>query len=156
MRSNLVSEIWNHVFFCCCWTTQLRNLGPSTVNARVQVEFPTHHHGDVLLYVFANASEDFLTCHTDSPDIDPYQVREVAWCGPAVCQTANLSIAGKLCCFSMNYVSFKRKSLFYFIFALNRSKTRFSIVLLMMFWSYEIGVHSFVLAVGEDRECYCW
>uniref|UniRef100_A0A8C8C1Y6 Integrin alpha-2 domain-containing protein n=1 Tax=Oncorhynchus tshawytscha TaxID=74940 RepID=A0A8C8C1Y6_ONCTS len=55
---------------------ELRNLGPSTVNARVQVEFPTHHHGDVLLYVFANASEDFLTCHTDSPDIDPYQVRE--------------------------------------------------------------------------------
>uniref|UniRef100_A0A8C7U1N2 Integrin, alpha 2b n=1 Tax=Oncorhynchus mykiss TaxID=8022 RepID=A0A8C7U1N2_ONCMY len=55
---------------------ELRNLGPSTVNARVQVEFPTHHHGEVLLYVFANASEDFLTCHTDSPDIDPYQVRE--------------------------------------------------------------------------------
>uniref|UniRef100_A0A8C7LZD6 Integrin, alpha 2b n=1 Tax=Oncorhynchus kisutch TaxID=8019 RepID=A0A8C7LZD6_ONCKI len=53
---------------------ELRNLGPSTVNARVQVEFPTHHHGDVLLYVFANASEDFLTCHTDSPDIDPYQL----------------------------------------------------------------------------------
>uniref|UniRef100_A0A674CKN4 Integrin, alpha 2b n=1 Tax=Salmo trutta TaxID=8032 RepID=A0A674CKN4_SALTR len=53
---------------------ELRNLGPSTVNARVQVEFPTHHHGDFLLYVFANASEDFLTCHTDSPDIDPYQL----------------------------------------------------------------------------------
>uniref|UniRef100_A0A673X8H4 Integrin, alpha 2b n=1 Tax=Salmo trutta TaxID=8032 RepID=A0A673X8H4_SALTR len=55
---------------------ELRNLGPSTVNARVVVEFPTHHHGDLLLYVFANASEDFLTCHSDSPDIDPYQVRE--------------------------------------------------------------------------------
>ncbi|CAB1341530.1 unnamed protein product [Coregonus sp. 'balchen'] len=54
--------------------SQLRNLGPSTVNARVEVEFPTRHHGDFLLYVFANASEDFLTCHTDSPDIDPYQL----------------------------------------------------------------------------------
>ncbi|CAB1341528.1 unnamed protein product [Coregonus sp. 'balchen'] len=53
---------------------ELRNLGPSTVNARVEVEFPTRHHGDFLLYVFANASEDFLTCHTDSPDIDPYQL----------------------------------------------------------------------------------
>ncbi|XP_038836274.1 integrin alpha-IIb-like [Salvelinus namaycush] len=53
---------------------ELRNLGPSTVNARVVVEFPTHHHGDLLLYAFANASEDFLICHTDSPDIDPYQL----------------------------------------------------------------------------------
>ncbi|CDQ98530.1 unnamed protein product [Oncorhynchus mykiss] len=44
------------------------------VNARVVVEIPTHHHGDLLLDVFANASEDFLICHTDSPDIDPYQL----------------------------------------------------------------------------------
>uniref|UniRef100_A0A6Q2WP38 Uncharacterized protein n=1 Tax=Esox lucius TaxID=8010 RepID=A0A6Q2WP38_ESOLU len=53
---------------------ELRNLGPSPVNARVEVDFPTRNHGDFMLYVFANASEDFLTCYTDSPDIDPYQL----------------------------------------------------------------------------------
>ncbi|KAL0992722.1 hypothetical protein UPYG_G00097450 [Umbra pygmaea] len=53
---------------------ELRNLGPSTVNARLEVEFPTHHHGDFMLYVFANASEDFLSCYTDYTHIDPYQL----------------------------------------------------------------------------------
>lgn len=54
---------------------QLRNLGPATVNARVRVEFPTHLQGKFLLYVFANASEESLTCHTNSADIDSYNVR---------------------------------------------------------------------------------
>uniref|UniRef100_A0A8C8GBV9 Integrin alpha-2 domain-containing protein n=1 Tax=Oncorhynchus tshawytscha TaxID=74940 RepID=A0A8C8GBV9_ONCTS len=49
-----------------------------TLYGSLSVEIPTHHHGDLLLDVFANTSEDFLICLTDSPDIDPYQVREVA------------------------------------------------------------------------------
>uniref|UniRef100_W5N6U3 Integrin, alpha 2b n=1 Tax=Lepisosteus oculatus TaxID=7918 RepID=W5N6U3_LEPOC len=49
---------------------ELQNLGPSTVNARVEVEFPTHYQGELLLYVFANASEEHLTCFSASPEID--------------------------------------------------------------------------------------
>ena len=107
------------------------------VNARVVVEIPTHHHGDLLLDVFANASEDFLICHTDSPDIDPYQVREVAMLWP--CSVPD----------SKYFCNGKTKLFFPFImFYLKGKQTIFSIVLLMMFWLYEIGEHSFVLAVG--------
>uniref|UniRef100_A0A8C8GAN3 Integrin alpha-2 domain-containing protein n=1 Tax=Oncorhynchus tshawytscha TaxID=74940 RepID=A0A8C8GAN3_ONCTS len=48
-----------------------------SLRKETKLEIPTHHHGDLLLDVFANTSEDFLICLTDSPDIDPYQVREV-------------------------------------------------------------------------------
>ncbi|XP_030649835.1 integrin alpha-IIb [Chanos chanos] len=51
---------------------ELRNLGPSTVDVRVEVELPTQHNGSNLLYVFANASEEFLTCETTASDIDKY------------------------------------------------------------------------------------
>ncbi|XP_048848068.1 integrin alpha-IIb isoform X2 [Brienomyrus brachyistius] len=53
---------------------ELRNLGPATVNARVRVDFPTRLQGKFLLYVFANASEESLTCHTNSTDIDRYNL----------------------------------------------------------------------------------
>ncbi|KAL4657818.1 integrin alpha-IIb-like [Arapaima gigas] len=53
---------------------ELRNLGPAPVNARVEVEFPTRRQGDFLLYVFTNASEESLTCHSNPPDIDPYKL----------------------------------------------------------------------------------
>ncbi|KAJ7992182.1 hypothetical protein DPEC_G00275870 [Dallia pectoralis] len=53
---------------------ELKNLGPSPVNARVEVEFPTRSHGDFMLYVFANVTEDFLTCYSNSSDIDPYKL----------------------------------------------------------------------------------
>ncbi|KAJ8404297.1 hypothetical protein AAFF_G00340700 [Aldrovandia affinis] len=53
---------------------ELRNLGPGTVNARVVVDFPSHQQGELLLYVFANASEEHLTCHTNFPDIDLYKL----------------------------------------------------------------------------------
>ncbi|XP_023691240.1 integrin alpha-IIb isoform X2 [Paramormyrops kingsleyae] len=53
---------------------ELRNLGPATVNARVRVDFPTRLQGKFLLYVFANASEESLTCHTNAADIDPYNL----------------------------------------------------------------------------------
>ncbi|XP_018619819.2 integrin alpha-IIb [Scleropages formosus] len=55
---------------------ELRNLGPARVNARVEVEFPTSRQGDLLLYVFANASEESLTCRSDSADIDPLRLFE--------------------------------------------------------------------------------
>uniref|UniRef100_A0A8C9S5I8 Integrin, alpha 2b n=1 Tax=Scleropages formosus TaxID=113540 RepID=A0A8C9S5I8_SCLFO len=57
---------------------ELRNLGPARVNARVEVEFPTSRQGDLLLYVFANASEESLTCRSDSADIDPLRVEDAS------------------------------------------------------------------------------
>ncbi|XP_062342010.1 integrin alpha-IIb [Osmerus eperlanus] len=53
---------------------ELRNLGPSTVNARLEVNFPTRQDDKYLLYVFANASEELLSCHSNSSDIDPYRL----------------------------------------------------------------------------------
>ncbi|KAM6957804.1 integrin alpha-IIb [Aplochiton taeniatus] len=51
---------------------ELRNLGPSMVSARLQVDFPSRQRGHFLFYVFANATEDFLSCSAHGPDIDPY------------------------------------------------------------------------------------
>ncbi|XP_066554817.1 integrin alpha-IIb [Amia ocellicauda] len=52
----------------------LRNLGPGTVNAWVELDFPSRYQGEFLLYIFANASEEAMTCSTDSPDIDLFKL----------------------------------------------------------------------------------
>ncbi|KAJ8254559.1 hypothetical protein COCON_G00211710 [Conger conger] len=53
---------------------ELRNLGPGTINARVEVDFPFRQQGAQLLYIFANASEEQVTCRTHFPDIDLYKL----------------------------------------------------------------------------------
>ncbi|KAG2460678.1 ITA2B protein, partial [Polypterus senegalus] len=53
---------------------ELHNLGPGTVNGKLSLEFPSRSHGNFLLYVFANASEENFRCLTDSPDVDVYKV----------------------------------------------------------------------------------
>ncbi|XP_036446093.1 integrin alpha-IIb [Colossoma macropomum] len=50
---------------------ELRNKGPSPVNARLQLHFPVQQNGSYLLYVFANASEELLSCSTNY-NIDPH------------------------------------------------------------------------------------
>ncbi|KAJ8251806.1 hypothetical protein GJAV_G00225630 [Gymnothorax javanicus] len=55
---------------------ELRNLGPGTINAQLEVEFPSRQQGENLLYVFAIASEEYITCHTNLSDIDHYKLVE--------------------------------------------------------------------------------
>ncbi|KAM7387667.1 hypothetical protein PAMA_010011 [Pampus argenteus] len=43
---------------------ELRNQGPSTVNARLMVNFPSTWKHNYLLYIFSNASEESLKCRT--------------------------------------------------------------------------------------------
>nr|XP_055050439.1 integrin alpha-IIb [Misgurnus anguillicaudatus] len=50
---------------------ELRNMGPSPVNVNLKLEFPVAQNGSYLLYVFANASVDLLSCQTDYFNIDP-------------------------------------------------------------------------------------
>ncbi|XP_062387573.1 integrin alpha-IIb [Sardina pilchardus] len=45
----------------------LRNLGPSAVNLRAVMEFPTHG----LLYAFATDSENFFSCSVNNASVDP-------------------------------------------------------------------------------------
>ncbi|KAM4598211.1 integrin alpha-IIb [Polymixia lowei] len=55
---------------------ELRNLGPSTVNSRLTVDFPSTQRGHFLLYVFSSISES-LTCHAhNASQIDPYQLAD--------------------------------------------------------------------------------
>ncbi|KAI2666443.1 Integrin alpha-IIb [Labeo rohita] len=49
----------------------LRNMGPSPVNAKLTLEFPVSQNESYLLYVFANASEELISCQTDYSNIDP-------------------------------------------------------------------------------------
>ncbi|KAG9264483.1 integrin alpha-IIb [Astyanax mexicanus] len=49
---------------------ELRNKGPSPVNARLQLHFPVQQNGSYLLYVFTSASEELLSCGTNY-SIDP-------------------------------------------------------------------------------------
>uniref|UniRef100_A0A3B1KJX7 Integrin, alpha 2b n=1 Tax=Astyanax mexicanus TaxID=7994 RepID=A0A3B1KJX7_ASTMX len=49
---------------------ELRNKGPSPVNARLQLHFPVQQNGSYLLYVFTSASEELLSCSTNY-SIDP-------------------------------------------------------------------------------------
>uniref|UniRef100_A0AAY4AMH6 Integrin alpha-2 domain-containing protein n=1 Tax=Denticeps clupeoides TaxID=299321 RepID=A0AAY4AMH6_9TELE len=46
----------------------LKNLGPSTVNAKVEMEFPTHWQRSLLLYAFAIDSENFFACYTNQSE----------------------------------------------------------------------------------------
>ncbi|XP_035254562.1 integrin alpha-IIb [Anguilla anguilla] len=62
-----VGPVVEHVY-------ELRNLGPGTVNARMEVDFPSRQQGAFLLYVFANASEEHVTCRTNFSDIDLYKL----------------------------------------------------------------------------------
>ncbi|ROL27911.1 Integrin alpha-IIb [Anabarilius grahami] len=50
---------------------QLRNMGPSPVNAKLTLEFPVSQNESYLLYVFANASQELISCQTDYSNIDP-------------------------------------------------------------------------------------
>ncbi|XP_056144271.1 integrin alpha-IIb [Lampris incognitus] len=63
----VVGPLVEHVY-------ELRNLGPSTVSARLRVDFPSTQRGHILFYVSSNASEDSLTCdHPPNPHISAYQ-----------------------------------------------------------------------------------
>lgn len=55
--------------------SQLRNMGPSPVNIKLTLEFPVSQNESYLLYVFANASEELISCQTDYSNIDPRGVR---------------------------------------------------------------------------------
>ncbi|XP_070704517.1 integrin alpha-IIb [Pempheris klunzingeri] len=54
---------------------ELRNQGPSTVNARLTVDFPSTWGHHFLLYVFSNASEESLSCRSlNASQIDPFKL----------------------------------------------------------------------------------
>ncbi|XP_038565470.1 integrin alpha-IIb isoform X1 [Micropterus salmoides] len=54
---------------------ELRNLGPSTVNARLVVDFPSTWRHHFLLYIFSNASEELMSCQTlNASQIDPFKL----------------------------------------------------------------------------------
>ncbi|XP_040917919.1 integrin alpha-IIb isoform X2 [Toxotes jaculatrix] len=54
---------------------ELRNQGPSVVNVRLTVDFPSIWQRHFLLYIFANASEESLSCWTlNASQIDPYKL----------------------------------------------------------------------------------
>ncbi|XP_063069180.1 integrin alpha-IIb [Engraulis encrasicolus] len=50
----------------------LRNLGPSSVNVKVVMEFPTQHQEVTLLYAFASDAENFLSCSANNASMDPH------------------------------------------------------------------------------------
>ncbi|XP_041812274.1 integrin alpha-IIb isoform X2 [Chelmon rostratus] len=53
---------------------ELRNQGPSEVNARLTVDFPSTWQHHLLLYIFSNASEESLSCRTlNASQIDPFK-----------------------------------------------------------------------------------
>uniref|UniRef100_A0A8P4K5X6 Integrin, alpha 2b n=1 Tax=Dicentrarchus labrax TaxID=13489 RepID=A0A8P4K5X6_DICLA len=55
---------------------ELRNQGPSAVNARLTVDFPSTWRHHFLLYVFSSASEESLSCRTlNASQIDPFKVQ---------------------------------------------------------------------------------
>ncbi|XP_078140685.1 integrin alpha-IIb [Centroberyx gerrardi] len=56
---------------------ELRNLGPSAVNARLTVDFPSTWRHHFLLYLFSNATEESLTCHApNASQIDPFRLAD--------------------------------------------------------------------------------
>ncbi|XP_056095837.1 integrin alpha-IIb [Rhinichthys klamathensis goyatoka] len=61
---NEVGPLVEHVY-------ELRNMGPSPVNAKLTLEFPVSQNESYLLYVFANASQELISCQTDYSNIDP-------------------------------------------------------------------------------------
>uniref|UniRef100_A0A3B5ACV6 Integrin subunit alpha 2b n=1 Tax=Stegastes partitus TaxID=144197 RepID=A0A3B5ACV6_9TELE len=60
---------------------ELRNQGPSSVNVRLTVDFPSTWRHHFLLYVFANATEESLSCWTlNASQIDPFKVSNLSAC----------------------------------------------------------------------------
>uniref|UniRef100_A0A671V5M7 Integrin alpha-IIb-like n=1 Tax=Sparus aurata TaxID=8175 RepID=A0A671V5M7_SPAAU len=60
---------------------ELRNQGPSAVNARLTVDFPSTWRHHFLLYVFSNASEESLSCRTlNASQLDPFKVQKLSVC----------------------------------------------------------------------------
>uniref|UniRef100_A0A3B4XS13 Integrin alpha-IIb-like n=1 Tax=Seriola lalandi dorsalis TaxID=1841481 RepID=A0A3B4XS13_SERLL len=58
---------------------ELRNQGPSAVNARLTVDFPSTWQHRLLLYIFSNASEESLSCWTlNASQIDPFKVQDLS------------------------------------------------------------------------------
>uniref|UniRef100_A0A669EWD0 Integrin alpha-IIb n=1 Tax=Oreochromis niloticus TaxID=8128 RepID=A0A669EWD0_ORENI len=56
---------------------EVRNQGPSAVNARLTVEFPSTWRHHFLLYIFSNASEESLSCWTlNTSQIDPFKTHQ--------------------------------------------------------------------------------
>ncbi|XP_018516918.1 integrin alpha-IIb isoform X2 [Lates calcarifer] len=56
---------------------ELRNYGPSAVNARLTVDFPSSWRHHFLLYIFSNATEESLSCWTlNASQIDPFKLVE--------------------------------------------------------------------------------
>ncbi|KAI3359457.1 hypothetical protein L3Q82_013764, partial [Scortum barcoo] len=54
---------------------ELRNQGPSAINARLTVAFPSTWRHHFLLYVFSDASEESLSCQTlNASQIDPFKL----------------------------------------------------------------------------------
>ncbi|XP_030591819.1 integrin alpha-IIb [Archocentrus centrarchus] len=54
---------------------ELRNQGPSAVNARLTVDFPSTWRHHFLLYIFSSASEESLSCWTlNASQIDPFKL----------------------------------------------------------------------------------
>ncbi|XP_029363936.1 integrin alpha-IIb isoform X2 [Echeneis naucrates] len=54
---------------------ELRNQGPSTINARLTVDFPSSWNDHFLLYVSSNASEESTRCWTlNASQIDPFKL----------------------------------------------------------------------------------
>nr|XP_046272008.1 integrin alpha-IIb isoform X2 [Scatophagus argus] len=54
---------------------ELRNQGPSAVNARLTVDFPSTWRHHFLLYVFSTAPEESLICRTlNASQIDPFKL----------------------------------------------------------------------------------
>ncbi|XP_046722757.1 integrin alpha-IIb isoform X1 [Silurus meridionalis] len=49
---------------------ELRNKGPSAVSAKLQIRFPVQQNGSYVFYVFANVSDELLTCSTNFSQID--------------------------------------------------------------------------------------
>uniref|UniRef100_A0A4W6EXP5 Uncharacterized protein n=1 Tax=Lates calcarifer TaxID=8187 RepID=A0A4W6EXP5_LATCA len=58
---------------------ELRNYGPSAVNARLTVDFPSSWRHHFLLYIFSNATEESLSCWTlNASQIDPFKVQNLS------------------------------------------------------------------------------
>uniref|UniRef100_A0A7N8YRS3 Integrin, alpha 2b n=1 Tax=Mastacembelus armatus TaxID=205130 RepID=A0A7N8YRS3_9TELE len=75
---------------------ELRNYGPSGVNARLMVDFPSTWRHHYLLYIFTNASEESLSCRTlNASQIDPFKVCHlilVIFCMICVCLQTQISV----------------------------------------------------------------
>lgn len=70
-----LQRFYNTYALVSTFLSQLRNMGPSPVNAKLTLEFPVSQNESYLLYVFANASQELISCQTDYSNIDPRGVR---------------------------------------------------------------------------------